>query len=552
MEPVRQDVQYHPTRFTLWDTVCIIVGIIIGIGIFRSPGSIFAMSSGPWQALGIWIVGGLLCIVGAFCFAELASTYPRSGGEYVYLTHAFGPWLGFLFAWGQLLIVRTGASIVVMAYIFADYTMKLADVEDNSEVFRVLYPLVALLPVVVLTGINIAGVQLGKRTQNVLTVVKVLGLVGVLVAGFVLANGRERGKELTVYEGTVTATGTDKLVLHLGDHDNKEFRIDRRTRITRDRQDEWTPPGEKKRKVQPGDLQQLRAKVLIDPDESDRAVHVKGTTHSPLGALALALILVLWTYAGWHEGAYVAAEVENKRRNLPRSLLLSTATVIVLYVLVNAAYLVGLGFEAAVDSNEVAADVLKVAAGGFGAKAMCVLVMLSSLGAINGMLCTNSRIFAEFGKDHALFAPLGRWSKRLGTPLVALVVQLAVCGATIAAMTGWVNNSETFERLVTGTAPVFWLFFLAAGVALFVLRRKDPDIERPFRAPAYPLTPLIYCGFCGLMVVGSVILSPLDAAVWLGVLLLGVPLYWLSRHSPRALAALGRDEGHKIHSTVGD
>jgi amino acid transporter len=304
--------------------------------------------------------------------------------------------------------------------------------------------------------------------------------------------------------------------------------------------------------VQAGDLQEKRTKVLVHPEEPFRAVRVKGTNHSPLGALALALIFVLWTYAGWHEGAYVASEVENKRRNLPRSLLLATTVVIVLYVLVNAAYVVGLGFEAAADSEVVAADVLKRVPGDFGEPAMCVLVMLSALGAINGMLCTNSRIFAEFGKDHALFAPLGHWSKRFGTPLVALVVQLVVCLATIAALMRWVSNSDTFGRLVVGTAPVFWLFFLATGVALFVLRRKDPDIERPFRAPAYPLTPLIYCAFCGLMLAGSVILSPLDAAVWLGVLLVGVPLYWLSRQSPRALAALGRDEGHKIHSTVGD
>jgi amino acid transporter len=552
MEPVRQNVQYQPARFSLWDTVCIIVGIIIGTGIFKAPGSIFAMSSGPWQALGIWIVGGLLCIVGAFCFAELASTYPRSGGEYIYLTRAFGPWAGFLFAWGQLLIVRTGASIVVMAYVFADYAAKLAGLDDEPDGLPVLYPLLALLPIVVLTGINIAGVQFGKRTQNSLTVVKVLGLVGVLVAGFVWARAPEPGEELTVYEGTIASTGADSLVLEVAGGERVQFRLDRRTRITRDGQEQITPDNEDKRKVNVGDLEGERTKVLVHPNEPERAVRVKGTTRSPLGALTLALILVLWTYAGWHEGAYVAAEVENKRRNLPRSLLLGTAAVIVLYLLVNVAYIVGLGFEAAADSDTVAADVLKRVPGGFGDKAMCVLVMLSSLGAINGMLCTNARIFAEFGKDHALFAVLGRWSKRFGTPLIALSVQLAVCVATVLAMTRWVDNSETFDRLVTGTAAVFWLFFLATGVALFVLRNKDAGIDRPFPAPAYPLTPLIYCGFCGLMVAGSVLGYPRDTAVWFGVLLVGVPLYWLSRHSLRALTPLGQDEGHKVHSTVGD
>ena len=132
MDPARQPPP-RPAHFSLWDTVCIIVGIVIGTGIFKAPGSIFAASGGPTQALAIWLLGGFLCLVGAFCFAELASTYPRSGGEYVYLTRAFGPWAGFLFAWGQLLIVRTGASIVVMAYVFADYFVKFAGIDDTER-----------------------------------------------------------------------------------------------------------------------------------------------------------------------------------------------------------------------------------------------------------------------------------------------------------------------------------------------------------------------------------------------------------------------------------
>jgi amino acid transporter len=552
MEPPRQQVQYVPARFTLWDTVCIIVGIIIGVGIFKTPGTIFAMSGGPWQALGIWILGGLLCIVGAFCFAELASTYPRSGGEYVYLTRAFGPWAGFLFAWGQLLIVRTAASIVPLAYVFADYAMKLADTDSKSTGYPALYPLVALLPVVVLTAINIVGVQSGKRTQNFLTVLKVLGLGGVVVAALAWGRWHDGGADLVAFQGTVTATGTDSLELQTG-HGAKPqyFRIAGGTRITVDGE-EQIGAGADRRRVQPGDLQGQTVKVLVDPANPLWAERVRATTHAPLGALALALIFVLWTYAGWHEGAYVAAEVENKRRNLPRSLLLGTAVVIVLYLLVNAAYIAGLGFERAADSDVVAADVLRRVPGGFGEAAMCVLVMLSSLGAINGMLCTNSRIFAEFGNDHSLFAPLGRWNKRFGTLVTALAVQFGVCLATIAAVSWGLGSTKTFDRLINGTAPVFWLFFLATGVALFVLRWKDDGIERPFTAPWYPLTPLLYCGFCGLMVVGSVIGSPLDAVAWLGVLLLGVPLYWLSRHSPRALAAIKREDDHRVPSAVGE
>src|SRR5262249_61880643 len=130
------------------------VGIIIGVGIYKTPGSIFAMSGGPWQALAVWVVAGLLCLIGAFCFAELASTYPRSGGEYVYLTRAFGPWAGFLFAWGQLLVVRTGASIVAVAYIFADYTTRLAHLSPEAPARPLVYTALPLLPILAFTLIN--------------------------------------------------------------------------------------------------------------------------------------------------------------------------------------------------------------------------------------------------------------------------------------------------------------------------------------------------------------------------------------------------------------
>ena len=194
MEPARQDsrAKAPQAHFGLWDTICIIVGIIIGAGIFKTPSDVFALAGGPIQALGVWIVGGLLAIVGAFCFAELASTYPRSGGEYVYLTRAFGSWAGFLFAWGQLLIIRTGASMVAVAYVFALYAVRLAKIDAEADAYPLAFTALALLPIVVLTATNILGVRMGRLTQNTLTVVKVLGLGGVLVAGFVWARIESR------------------------------------------------------------------------------------------------------------------------------------------------------------------------------------------------------------------------------------------------------------------------------------------------------------------------------------------------------------------------
>jgi amino acid transporter len=538
MESGRPNVEFLPARFSLWDTVCIIVGIIIGVGIFRTPASIFAQAGGPWQALGLWAAGGLLCIVGVFCFAELASTYPRSGGEYVYLSRAFGPWAGFLFAWAQFLVVRTGASIVLMAYVFADYAVKLARLDPSGEGYPVAYTLICLLPMVVLTVVNIIGVHAGRRTQNFLTVVKVLGLGGVLVAGFVWGRVHEDTENWVAHDGTVALVGSDSLALETAPgQPPRVFVLAPGARVTVD--------GDAAKPLQPGQ----RVRVLTRPEHGTRAVRVRATESSPWGALAVALIAVLWTYSGWNEGAYVATEVVNKRRNLPRALLLGTAAVIVLYLLINAAYLAGLGYEGAADAREVAADVLARVPGGFGEAFMCVLVMLSSLGSINGMLTTNSRIFAEFGKDHSLFAPLGRWS-RLGTPAVALAAQLAICVATVLGIALVLKTHDNFEELIVGTSAVFWLFFLAAGVALFVLRFRDRGIERPFTTPAYPLTPVIYCGFCAAMLVASALAAPVDTAVWMGITLLGVPLYWLSRHRPRPWTVATRPDDSALVTAI--
>jgi amino acid transporter len=545
MESVRQEPTPRTAHFSLWDTVCIIVGIIIGTGIFRSANAIFAMCDGPWQALAIWVLGGLLCVVGAFVFAELASTYPRSGGEYVYLTRAFGSWAGFLFAWGQMLIVRTGASIVIMAYAFADFAVKLFDLNvKDTPGYLGIYTFLALAPVVLLTCINIVGVRSGKHTQNLLTVVKVLGLGGILVAGFVWGQGADT---LTAHHGTIVATYDRGVELQINGRATSRifpFPRDYNPKVLVDGEPfDWSRRGE---------IKDLRVKVLTRSEQPLVAAQISVTKQPPWAALIMALIGVLWTYAGWHEGAYVAAEVENKRVNLPRALLLGTAVVIVLYLLVNAAYIVGVGFESAALSATLPADVFDRIPGGFGGAAMSVLIMLSALGAINGMLTTNARIFAEFGNDHTLFAPLSRWSRRWGTPVPALVAQLVICLVTIAVVAVVAGSSKVFERLMYGTAPVFWLFFLATGVAFFVLRWKDRGIDRPFAVPLYPLTPLVYCGFCGMMLVGSVLaLQVEDVAAWLGILLLGVPLYWITRHGPGTLEAVTKDHAPEVHTIAG-
>jgi amino acid transporter len=439
-------------QLSVWDAASIIVGIIIGVGIYETPAGIFKAAGGPWQALTLWGLGGLFALVGALCFAELASTYPRSGGEYVYLTRALGRGIGFLFAWGQLIAVRSGASIVAMAYIFGGYAATMLGL--SGETVGVL----AGASIVLLTAVNVLGVRLGKGTQNLLTCAKVLGLVCIVAVGLAFPYSEPSAAEVETPD--------------------------------------WIP-------------------------------------------LVAAMIPILWTYAGWHEASYVAAEVRDRKRNLPRSLLLGTAVVVAIYLLVNAAYVAGLGYARASSSNAIAADLMAAAFGPAGRGFISILIIVSALGAINGMIITSSRIFVEFGSDHALFAPLGRWNRRFGTPVRSLVTQCTVCLITIVAVEA-LNTSATresnFNYLVYSTAPVFWSFFLLTGIALFVLRFKDANVVRSFTVPFYPFLPLLYCACCLGMLAASLAKAWQDPNLWimtllmLATLLAGVPLYLFSTY----------------------
>ncbi|HEY7424936.1 MAG TPA: amino acid permease [Gemmataceae bacterium] len=417
----------------LWDVVSIMIGIVVGVGIYETPPLILRNVTGPWQAMAMWAVCGGLSLIGAFCYAELASTYPRSGGDYVYLTRAFGPWLGFLFAWFQLAAIRA-ANIAMMGFVFADYALQLGSVAEEHRLSWA--ACAAAAAVAGLTLLNLLGILFGKGAQNVLTLAKVIGLGGVLVAGFA-----------------------------------------------------WPQP-----------LASVEVPAASGPT-----------------SLAVAMVLVLLTYGGWNDAAFVAAEVRGGPRSIARALILGTAAITLIYLLLNAAFLWGLGFEQARQSHAIAADLLARPLGDWGKRIMSVLVMISALGAINGMLFSGSRVYASLGVDHPVFAWLGRSHAR--TPWVALLIQAAVSLAMIgvvgtpagrAGVNDLLNRAGLgavqweghggFEVLTVFTTPLFWSFFLLTGLSLFVLRQRDPDVPRPFTVPLYPELPLTFCAICAYMI----------------------------------------------------
>jgi len=426
----------------LKDAVAITVGIVVGAGIFRTPSLVAANSSSENIALLIWLAGGLVTLVGALCYAELATTYPHPGGDYHYLTRAYGRPLAFLYAWARIAVVQTG-SVALLSFVVGDYASQLFSLGPYSS------SIYAALVVVALTALNIAGIRQGSGTQNWLTAVEVLSLVMIIVAGFAFA-------------------------------------------------------------------------------ASDAPVAAAPSTQP--SSLGMALVFVLLTYGGWNEAVYVSAEVDNPRRNIARALLFSICLITGLYLLVNWAFLRGLGLEGLAASNAAAADLMRRAAGEGGARLVSLLIALSALTSANATVITGARTNYALGRDFRLFDFLGRWHERAHTPTNALLVQGAIALALVFAGS---FAREGFTAMVEYTAPVFWFFFFLAGLSLIVLRSKEPDADRPFSVPLYPLTPLLFCAACLYMLQSSLSYAGAGALAGVAVLLVGIPVLLLARQRER-------------------
>jgi basic amino acid/polyamine antiporter, APA family len=393
-------------QLSLFDAVCIILGVIIGAGIFQSTPVVAANVPSGAALIGIWIVGGLLSLVGALCYAELTSSLPSEGGDYIYLTRAFGRRLGFLFAWSEFWIIRPG-SIGAMAYVFATYGAELlpARWQAGAE------PRLATAAIATLTLTNLLGVRGGKWIQNLLSVGKVLGLLAVIVAGL----------------------------------------------------------------------------LLTAPAESQSAVlTVRAATFE--GNISVALILVLFAYGGWNDISYVAAEVRHPQRNMLRALAIGVIGVAVIFVLFNVALLRGLGLADLAGSSSAPVQLLDKAIGSAAGGLISALICLATLGAINAMIFTGSRIYYALGREHRLYAYLGHWSERFDAPVRSLLLQSLVA---LVLVLSFGSDEEQFQRLVIFTAPLFWLFIMLVAIASMVLRHWLPDLPRPFEMPLYPAPALI-------------------------------------------------------------
>jgi APA family basic amino acid/polyamine antiporter len=424
-----------PSRSALGlrDAIGLIVGTMIGAGIFRTPSLVAEHTGSAGLALLAWAAGGAISLMGALCYAELAAAYPNTGGDYHYLTRAFGRRVGFLFAWARMTVIQTGA-IAVLAFVLGDYAAQLFPLGAWSS------PVYAALVVIVLTVTNIAGVRHGAVTQNTLTALEIggfvlLGLVGLAVAG------------------------------------------------------------------------------------PAAAVAPVTTAVMPPPAFGLVMVFVLLSYGGWSEAAYLSGEVRDPARTMVRALVWSLTLVTALYVLLNWSFFAALGADGVARSNAVAADVVRHALGIEGARLAGILVVIAALTSLNAAIFTGARSAWALGRDFGIARRLGCWDATRRTPVNALLAQGIIALALVAL---GATTRKGFETMVEYTAPVFWLFICLTGVALFVLRRREPTRPRPFRVPLYPLTPLVFCATSAYLVYSSLAYTGVGALVGVGVLAAGV------------------------------
>jgi amino acid transporter len=390
-------------QLTLFDSICIIVGIVIGAGIYETTPVIARSVPDEGWLIALWIAGGLVSLIGASCYAELATAYPYEGGDYIYLTRAYGRRTGFLFTWMGFWLVNP-ANIGAIAYIFARYANQIWPLHGHTGLM-----IHAVTAVVILTIVNICGVASGKWTQNIVTSAKVLGLLVIIIIGLF-----------------VTSAASDH------------------------------PPAS-------------TADTVTDP--------------------GLAMIMVLFTYGGWSNISFVAAEVRNPRKNILRALVLGTMLITAIYILVNLAFIHTLGYSGVANASSVATNLMEVYSGKTGSLLISALICITCLGNLNGMILTNARIYYALGQDHSAYRWLGVWHAHLDAPVTALVLQAVITLALIISL-GHADN--VFQRLVIFSAPVYWFFFALVTISLFILRRKDRSASRHYQVPYYPATPLLF------------------------------------------------------------
>ena len=421
---------------SLIDATMINAGGIIGSGIFMVPATValYTMSSSLFFA--VWILGGIISLFGALSVAELGAAMPRSGGQYVYLTEAYGPVWGYLYGWTTVAVINA-ASMAAVGVAGAEYLRFFFPISD------LVVQGIAIISIILLTILNIFDVKSSARFQNGLTIGKVSAIAIIIFFGFYFDGGSTEN---------------------------------------------------------------------FSPLFSDKS------GLSLIGPLGLAMVAVLWTFDGWIYITYVAGEVKRPKQNIPLSLIFCMIIVVSVYLAINTVLVYVLGFDQMVGSDSVISDASTVFLGNSGAAIVTMIIVVSLLGGNNVNVLTNARIIYAMAKEGRFFKMADQVHPKYQTPSNAIIIQCA--WAILLTFTG------TFNQLITYIIFVSWIFYGMSAGAVIILRKKKPDMERPYRTPLYPWIPAIFILFSVFLTINTIMEAPRDAAIGTVLMVAGLPLYY--------------------------
>ena len=425
----------HPElarRLGLFDATMIVMGGIIGSGIFMNPSVVALQVHTPFLILGAWVLGGLFALAAAFIWAELAAMRPDVGGQYAYLREAFHPSIAFLYGWVLLLVVQTGGMAAV-AVTFARYFVQLTNLQIASAY-------IAAVVLATLTIINCLGVRAGSTVQSTLMVLKIVAIAMLVLCGLLFAE----------------------------------------------------------RSTNP-------AAVLDRPFSPDLAT-----------AFGAALVPVIFSYGGWQTATFLAGEIKEPQKNLPRGLILGVAGVVLLYLAANVVYINVLGTSGLAASKAPASDVMRSALGDLGARIIAAGIAISTVGFLSQSMLTAPRVYFAMAKDRLFFKSVGLVHPRTRAPIVAIALQGLL--AIVIALLG------TYERILNYVVSIDVIFFGLTACCIFVFRKREPSGTN--KVPGHPFTTILFIAVCWLVAINTVFHFPQNTLIGIAILIAGIPAYW--------------------------
>lgn len=442
----------------LWSAISIVIGTVIGSGVFLVPSTMIRHLGSVGNLFVVWIVAGLLSLFGALTYAELAAALPEAGGEYVYLSAAYGPFWGFLYGWTQFWVAKSG-SIATLAAGFYTYLTAFFPVLGLSVFIVPLHigpggtllevhygQLVAIGIILMLAAVNYVGVRSGGNLQVFVTGIKMLLIAALVLVGMLSGKGN---------------------FSHFGKH-------------------------------------------------------IPSVTG--LASFFAAMVSALWAYDGWNNVSMVSSEIRHPQRNLPRSLILGTAAVIATYLLINVSYFYVLSPAQVASSDRVAADMMSTLYGNAAAGAVTVAVLISIFAALNGSILSGARVPYAMARDGLFFRSAAVVHPKYKTPGNAMV--LLCLWSCVVVLSGWFDDLYNF--VIFGS----WILYLMTALSVFILRRKRPDLVRPYRVVGYPLVPVLFIGVAALLLVSTLQTRPRESIMGLILMGLSFPFYlhWKKRN----------------------